>query len=179
MLSLRCLVQSANSTAECCSPALMLVCLVQNCCLGYWERKKKTPNEPILTGRGRIKRQDHPCTGLRRLRGSLTVVRSCVRLNPVPVEFPRGVSRALSPLAAGDPRCCSGASAYTWFQLSARTASLYEYVLGNNVPIGSGDINNVCGEAHKCKLEFSSVVFVLNHLDETILKALSFPWHLE
>lgn len=57
--------------------------------------------------------------------------------------------------------------------------SLYEYVLGNNVPIGSGDINNVCGEAHKCKLEFSSVVFVLNHLDETILKALSFPWHLE
>lgn len=51
--------------------------------------------------------------------------------------------------------------------------------LGNNIPIGSGDINNVCGEAHKCKLAFSSVVFVLNHLDETILKALSFPWHLE
>lgn len=65
------------------------------------------------------------------------------------------------------------------FQFSAQTVSLYEDVLGNNVPIGSGDINNVCGEAHKCKLEFSSVVFVLNHLDETILKALSFPWHLE
>lgn len=65
------------------------------------------------------------------------------------------------------------------FQCSAQTVPLYEYVLGNNAPIGSGDINNVCGEAHKCKLEFSSVVFVLNHLDETILKALSFPWHLE
>lgn len=25
----------------------------------------------------------------------------------------------------------------------------------------------------------SSVVFVLNHLDETILKPLLFPWHLE
>lgn len=64
-------------------------------------------------------------------------------------------------------------------RLSTQTVLLYEDVLGNNVPIGSGDINNVCGEAHKCKLEFSSVVFVLNHLDETILKALSFPWHLE
>lgn len=62
---------------------------------------------------------------------------------------------------------------------SSSHVSLYEFVLGNNAPIGSGDINNVCGEAHKCKLEFSSVVFVLNHLDETILKALSFPWHLE
>lgn len=52
-------------------------------------------------------------------------------------------------------------------------------VPGNMVPIGSaggggGIINNACGEAHKCKLEFSSVVFVLNHLDETVLKALSF-----
>lgn len=59
---------------------------------------------------------------------------------------------------------------------------------GNIVPIGlaawlagarGGEerrdiINNACGKAHKCKLEFSSVVFVLNHLDETVLKALSF-----
>lgn len=32
------------------------------------------------------------------------------------------------------------------------------------------NINNVCGRAPKHKLEFAAVLFVLNHLDETIPK---------
>lgn len=136
--------------------------------------------------------QDYPCKGLYRVRGSLTFLRServwsCARINPNARELPlsrqTGTQRAswavlrlpVSPARAA----CVSLCVHMQFQFSAQTVSLYEYVLGNNVPIGSGDINNVCGEAHKCKLEFSSVVFVLNHLDETILKALSFPWHLE
>lgn len=110
---------------------------------------------------------------------------SCGRINPNARELPgsgqtrtQRLCRAVLMVTCDQyPPLC--ACVYIEFQFSAQTVSLYEYVLGNNVPIGSGDINNVCGEAHKCKLEFSSVVFVLNHLDETILKALSFPWHLE
>lgn len=110
---------------------------------------------------------------------------SCARINPNARELPassrqhtKGVlGRALATCDQRRVFACAGENRE--FQFSAQTPSLYESALGNNVPIGSSDINNVCGEAHKCKLEFSSVVFVLNHLDETILKALSFPWHLE
>lgn len=38
------------------------------------------------------------------------------------------------------------------------------------------NINNVCGRAPKHKLEFAAVLFVLNHLDETIPKEWLCEW---